>query len=239
MNFKYIIVGRQIDHGNIEYLHEQTGDINNDHEQSGVPGTPLTVEYIGQRMIELSENPIEKGTPGYDEEIRRLKSALVVRGEDGFDQNNPVLNDLLENTTLELLYDKRVEAEDELDTNTRTLVVPAKDTLKYREDRFMAQATGTGFTPPLTYKIDRLLMRNYFTDVFSEALDEFRDSDGNELNALAKQKLVNSVDDKLEVKAEFEPDTAVPTDQQIAQIIVSPTSAFHRSVGIYITEMCN
>ena len=239
MTFSYIIVGRQIDRDNVKYLHEKTGKINNSHQQNGVPGTPLTVEYIGRRMVELSENPIKKGDAGYEEEIRRLKAAMVVRGEDGFDQANPVLDELLENTTLELLYDKRDQHDGQVDTNTRILVVPAPDTLKYREDRFIAQATGTGFSPPLTYKIDRLLMRNYFTNVFAEALEEFTDAEGNELDAATKQALVESVDKKLEISAEFEPDSADPADQQIADIIENPVSAFHRSVGIYITEMCN
>lgn len=238
MDFNYIVVGRQVDHGNVKYLHTD-GSINTDHEMGGVAGAPLTVEYIGRRMTELSENPVRKGDTGYDEEIRRLKAAMVVRGEDGFNQNDPRLVELLDNTTLELLYDERTEHDGQVDKNVRTLVVPPPGTLKYREDQFVAQAEGEGFKPPLTYKIDRLLMRNYFTDVFQEALDEFTDNNGDPLSDEVKAKLLESVDDKLEVQAEFEPNPAVPTDVQIAEIIKKPVAAFHRSVGIYITEMCN
>lgn len=238
----YIIVGRRLDDDDIKYLHgagtaNETVDMN--AEKDGVAGIPLTVEFIGRTMVELSEGErLQKGTPEYDRMAGLLKHAMTVRPPTGHDPSDPELDRIWENTTIVIDYDERVSTQGQTDTNVRKLVVPVKETLAFREDEIAAMDNKPGFEPPLSYELDRRLMKAHFGSLFHDILDDARDSNNAPLSDDVKQALGKLIDERLGSMEDLA-NSADPAKQNMYAILNSPVSAFHRAVGIYITEMCN
>lgn len=235
---KYIIVGRPIDEGGTKYLHSDDSiDLN--AEKNGTAGTPLTVEFIGKTVVDLSQKPeLGRASDEYARITNLIKHALVVRGPDGHDTSDPELEDIWENTTVALEYDERKRTAGQTDENTRTLVIPAKDTLAYREQILAAQGTKVGFEPPLTYTLDKILMKVYFNKLIKKIVTEYRDESGAQLPAATQDGLLRQVDERLGSFEEIEADAEEPIELNMVDILQSPVSAFHRAVGIYITNMC-
>ena len=231
----YTIVGRKIDQGKTRYLHSD-GSIDQNPNKNGATGTALTVEFIGKKIIELSQNAhLERGSPEYLKVTEQLRNALVVKGPFNHDPNDPKLEELLDDVTVELNYDERTP----LDKNVRTLVIPAKDTLAYRETYFKEKDQIPGYEPPLTYELDRLMMRLYFNRLIKELVTEFTGTDGQPLSQADQNKMAEDVDKKLGSYDELLADAEDETELSMVRVLASPVAAFHRAIGIYITEMCD
>lgn len=231
----YTIVGRKIDQGKTRYLHaDQSIDLN--PEKDGQAGTALTVEFIGKKIIELSQKePLVNGSPEYLKVTDQLKNALVVKGPFNHDPNDPALDVLLEDVTVELKYDERTPT----NQNVRTLVIPVKNTLAYRETYFEDQEQVPGYEPPLTYELDQLMMLLYFNRLIKEIVTEFVGENGQPLSAADQEIMAKDVDKKLGSYDDLVAEAEDETELSMARILASPVSAFHRAIGIYITEMCD
>src|SRR6056297_358491 len=85
MTKPYNIVGRQIEFGDAWYRHgkDANGDdiITKNPTDNGVHGEPLTVEFIGKTMVDLSTKPVRKedDPTEYARVVRRIKHCLTVR----------------------------------------------------------------------------------------------------------------------------------------------------------------
>ncbi|OIQ35803.1 MAG: hypothetical protein BM559_01445 [Roseobacter sp. MedPE-SWchi] len=242
----YIIVGRKVDGGGAKYLHSD-GDINADPTKDGAPGKALDVEFIGKTVVELSRGgPLDEDTPAYQEATELLRQSMAVVPMDQMhDLNDPMITKIHDKFRLRLQWDERSpDAEDGVDVNTRTLVIPVQDTLAEREAYFSSQANQPGYEPPLTYTLDLLMMKHFYDGLLDKALSEVQTA-GVALTDETKAAI------KAQVNANWADSTAInndlsseeeeedPTRKSMARILSSPVSAFHRAVGIYITNMCD
>ncbi|MFY0624555.1 MAG: hypothetical protein JXQ89_22995 [Pelagimonas sp.] len=235
----YVIVGKRIDSDDMLYLHADE-TIDSSPERNGVRGEALNVEYIGKTLVELSEKPpLERGSDAYKKVVDRIKKAMMVQGPPGHTADDPALQEIWDNTTIELEYDQRTKASGEADVNVRKLVVPATGALAHKQSLFLARGKESGFQPPLTYALDRMLMKEYFNPILSSVVTEFRDEDGAPLPQATQDGLLKLVAEKFGPLPDLEDDAEDPAEQDMVRILNSPVSAFHRSVGIYITQMCN
>lgn len=238
----YIIVGRRLDDDNIKYLYGEGTEvetIDTVAEKDGVPGVPLTVEFIGRKMVELSEGPrLIEGTPEYERMTTLLKEAMTVRPPTGHDPSDPELERIWDNTRIVIDYDERVVEEGKTDANTRKLVVPVKDTLAFREDEIASMTPEPGFEPPLSYELDRRLMKAHFGSIFRDIVEDALDGSGAPLSDDVKDGLISLIDERLGSFDDLA-NSQDPAKQNMLAVLNSPVSAFHRAVGIYITEMCN
>ncbi|MBF9052188.1 hypothetical protein GTA62_19695 [Roseobacter sp. HKCCD9010] len=236
---RYLIVGRQAENGRVKYLHDD-GSIDETPEKEGVTGTPLTVELIGEVLVELSQTgPLHPADPLYRDAVRKIHGALMVVPEDGHDPNDPELDRILEATEVRLDWDTRVKVTGDTDRNTRTLVVPVAETLAWRQDLLSQDPKGPGFEPPLTYELDLILMRAHFSKLISGAIGEMTGEDGQPLTDALKERLIVQFDDLIGSFETYEQQADNPARQRGVDVLRDPVTAFHRAVGIYITNMCN
>jgi len=145
---------------------------------------------------------------------------------------------------LRLQWDERRLDRDGVDVNFRTLVIPVQNTLAEREAYFSTQANQPGYEPPLTYTLDHLMVKHFYDGLLNKALSEVQAGTA-ELSDETKDAI------KAQVNANWAASTALdndlsseeeeedPTRKSMARILSSPLSAFHRAVGIYITNMCD
>lgn len=237
MVHNYIIVGKRHDDDNMNYLHSD-GSIDTDSEKAGVRGKPLTVEFIGKKMVELAENPVAAGSAEYNRAVELIKAAMIVKGPEGHNPSDPELVKILDEMVLELGFDERVRHNGQTDKNTRTLVVPVSEALRHRQQQFAALESVPGFVPPLTYVLDRQLMKANFLEQIQQAVAEFRDTEGDALSDDDQIGILNAINLKLGSLDDQVADSD-PMKRYMENVLNEPVAAFHRAVGIYITEMCN
>lgn len=233
----YVIVGKRHDDDNMNYLHSD-GSIDTNPKKGGVLGKPLTVEFIGEKMVELAENPVKAGSAEYNRAAELIKAAMIVRGPEGHNPSDIELVKILDEMVLELAFDERIRHDGQTDKNTRILVVPVSEALKHRQQQFAALGSAPGFVPPLTYILDRQLMKANFLNQIQQAVADFRDVEGESLSDDVQMGLLNAIDLKLGSLDDQVAD-GDPMKQYMENVLNEPVAAFHRAVGIYITEMCN
>ncbi|GAA6193199.1 MULTISPECIES: hypothetical protein [Roseobacteraceae] len=242
---KYIIVGRKVDGGGTKFLHHD-GSVTTDPAKAGAAGRALDVEFIGKTVVELSRGgPLDENSPEYQKAAEVLRQAMAVLPMDPtHDLNDPEIERIHDNIQVKLVWDQRVKNTDEDDANTRTLVVPVQDTLAEREDYFSTQINQPGFEPPLTYTLDQLMIKHFFDGILDEAMNEAQTT-GTDLPDATKQAIKTRVNALWSQKTSIfqdlgsEDEEEDPTRKSMARILTSPVSAFHRAVGIYITNMCD
>jgi hypothetical protein len=233
---KYVIVGAEVDE--TKHYVKPDGTVT---AAAGPGHVPLNVEYIGKLMVTLSQLG-KAAVPAADlaRYEAQVKNALCVRplGEPDNRLTARKKQEILDNTTVSIEFETRTvpQAPATTDLNKRILVVPSDDTLKLKEAEFLADEGSAGFDPPLSYDLDRKLM---LASLEKTVLDIF--------NGFAPQLQLSD-----EVKAKFQAHVAAeikrritglvggggPADSVVNQILNSPVRAFHRSVGIYATNMC-
>ncbi|MBM1691602.1 hypothetical protein [Sulfitobacter geojensis] len=236
----YIIVGRKIDQGGTSYLHSD-GSINKSATKNGNAGEALNVEYIGKKIVELSQkDPLQKGSSEYRRETEIIRNALVIVEPDNFVSPAAELKAMLDNVTVELEYDTRVEgAGNAADTNIRKLVIPSRGSFDYRQKYFKDEAPNPGFKPPLTYTLDQQMMKLFFRKLIAEVLGDYRDENDNPLPVETREGLTKQIDKKLGNYDEIVADAEDATEKSMANVLTNPLSAFYRAVGIYTTNMCD
>ncbi len=242
---KYIIVGRKVDGGGTKFLHND-GSVTTDPAKAGAAGRALDVEFIGKTVVELSRRgPLDENSLEYQKVAEVLRQAMAILPMDStHDLNDPEIERIHDNIQVKLVWDQRVKKTDEADANTRTLVVPVQDTLAEREDYFSTQINQPGFEPPLTYTLDQLMIKHFFDRILDEAMNEAQTA-GTDLPDAAKQAIKTRVNAQWSQKTSIfedlgsEDEEEDPTRKSMARILTSPVSAFHRAVGIYITNMCD
>ncbi|MCH2069331.1 hypothetical protein [Shimia sp.] len=242
---KYIIVGRKVDGGGTKYLHHD-GEVSTDPENDGQLGTALNVEFIGKKVVELSRGgPLDEDSAEYKEAAELLKQAMaVVPMDQTHDLNDPKIAQIHENFELKLQWDERTSDAENGDVNTRTLVVPVRDTLAEREAFFSTQANQPGYEPPLTYTLDHLMVKHFYDGLLDRALTDVQAagtvlSDEAKIAIKAQLNTLWADSTALDNDLGAEDDEEDPTRKSMARILASPVSAFHRAVGIYITNMCD
>ena len=217
----YIIVGRDI--GEAKY-HLVGDNILPAADNPG--GTPLDVVYVGKLMGEMSERTGEDRKAS-EEEINRMR--LCMRAESlppgQFDEMTEEA--LIDKTEVKVVFDTRTPGDCiHEDTNTRIIVVPADGTLKTGLDQLEMPVVGKPFQPPLTYPVDENLMLSWMLDGIIEqvvSVESPEDLDGMSWHQIRKH-FADEIEAQLIKQAE---------EDKISQI-----AAFHRAVGIYMTNMC-
>lgn len=231
----YVIVGAEVDEAN-RYV-KPDGTITAD---AGAGNEPLNVEYIGALMVSLSQRG-EAAVPADDlaRYEERVKNALRVKalGGPGTPKLTPAEEqEILDKTTVSIEFESRKKTPGATDMNTRILIVPSDDTLKLKEQELLAENGRPGFDPPLSYPLDRKLMLASLEKTIVEIFNSFAPQPAltPEIRAAFK----------VHVAAEIKRRTTVldgsgaPADSVLNEIMNSPVRAFHRSVGIYATNMC-
>lgn len=232
----YVIVGAEVDEA-LSYLLPD-GSISS---VKGPGAVPLNVEFIGELMVQLSK----RRKAGVSETelktfAKQVKGALCVREIDPV--NGPRLtqaeiDEILQGTTVSILFEERDAAEGQPDRNVRLLVVPSDKTLEITEASF-AEADDPGFPPPLSYELDRRLrLANLAGDLLG-IIAAFKPSNPaawtEDLQKELEAHVRKEIDDIVITKDE----AGNPVDTVLNEIVNSPRRAFHRSVGIYSTNMC-
>jgi hypothetical protein len=229
----YVIIGREVgEQGN--YLHPN-GTIN---AHNGPHAVPLNVEFIGKLMVELSERGPQGVTMAQRRDYeRQIQAALTVR-DFSADLGQTALSateiaDILASTRVVVEFESRTTPAEAPDVNLRFLVVPADHTLKITNDQLSGQAP-VGFVPPLSYALDHhLMLANLKTDILGFVASFAQNPPAGWTQALQDALTAH-------VTAEIDKAVAFPggAGNVNNQILESPLRAFHRSTGIYATNMC-
>lgn len=244
MTKPYNIVGRQIEFDNAWYLHGPDADgndiITRNPTEDGVDGEPLTVEFIGRTMVDLSSKPIRKDDDPieYARVVQRIKYCLTVRSLIKDDIPDAELEAIWDALDVELDYDTRSPRPGEADYNQRIFVVPAEGALADKVALFEDAPVEPGFEPPLSYSLDRNVMANYFARFIDQAIDSVAGQNPTGTLLDTKDDLKQAVRDRLLVTKDTTPGQT-PLDQKKVEILTKPATAFYRAVGIYITQMCD
>ncbi len=235
---KYVIVGAEVDETTRYLKPDPEGTIT---PTAGPGHVPLNVEFIGALMVKLSQLG-KAAVPAADlvKYEAQVKNALCVKALGAPDNRltPQKKQEILDNTTVSIEFETRSAPVDAAvpDVNKRILVVPSDDTLKLKEAGLRAENGRPGFDPPLSYSLDRKLMLASLEKTIVEIF-----------NAFAPQPALTP-----EVKAAFKAHVAAEikrrntvlvgegglADSVLNEIMNSPVRAFHRSVGIYATNMC-
>jgi len=217
----YIIVGRDV--GEAKY--NLVGDNIIPSEQNP-GGTPLDVIYVGKLMGDMSER---KG----DDRVASAEEIKLIRLSMRVDSVPPgLLKDseaemILENTEIKVVFDTRTVGDCiHEDTNVRILPVPSDGTLKAGLEHLEIPPDDKPFQPPLSYPVDENLMLAYMLDEIVEKViavkepEKLKEKSWDQIRA----HIAGAIEAELTKKANED------TVKQIA--------AFHRAVGIYMTNLC-
>lgn len=235
---KYIIVGAEVDQARA-YVHGD-GTIT---AIKGTDGEPLNVEFIGQLMVDLSrrgKSNVPKAELSALEE--RVRHALTVQ-DFSTQSGGPALSDaqragILNSTTVRIEFESRRRGKTRPDRNTRILIVPSDETLEIADTILRAQGTAEGFRPPLSYEMDRALMLANLKGDILEIMREFAGTNHPDWTAALQADLEKHVEDTIRERSIFKNAAGQPATDVKNEIMTSPLRAFHRSVGIYATNMC-
>lgn len=218
---EYIIVGRDI--GEAKF-HLVGGNIIAAEKDPG--GMPLDVVYIGKVIAEMSEREgVGRVTSAGEKELVRhcMRVDSIPPGQLSAAEEDTILA----NTSVEILFETRTAGKIlQEDQNTRILVVPADGTLKAGLDGLEMPAVDKPFEPPLTYPIDKDLMLGWMQESIVEVVvnvGEPADPSGMDWH---------------EIRKHFADEIEKRLDQMMAEDQPSQIAAYHRAVGIYVTNMC-
>ncbi|MDQ7261219.1 hypothetical protein NM680_05325 [Paracoccus sp. PS-1] len=235
---KYIIVGAEVDQPEA-WLHKD-GSIS---PRKGSDGEPLNVEYIGRLMVELSQRG-KAGVPKAELDAleERVKRALVVQDFSVHD-GGAALSDaereaILNSTTVRIEFESRRRGSKKPDRNTRILVVPSDETLGIADAMLRAQGEAEGFRPPLSYELDRALMLAGMQTEILEMVREFAGKATPGWTPALQAALEAHMEEAIRERSRFKDGNGRPAKDVKNEIMSSPLRAFHRSVGIYATNMC-
>ncbi|WP_199260330.1 hypothetical protein [Paracoccus binzhouensis] len=237
-NRKYIIIGAEVDQAEA-FLHKD-GSIS---ARKGRDGEPLNVEFIGRLMVELSQRgkaAVPKAELDALEE--RVKNALIVQ-DFSTQSGEAALSDaereaILENTTVRIEFESRRRGRRKPDRNTRILVVPSDETLGIADAMLRAQGESEGFRPPLSYELDRALMLASLKTEILEMVREFAARAHPDWSSDLQAALESHMEEAIRDRSLFKDPAGQPARDVKNEIMASPLRAFHRSVGIYATNMC-
>lgn len=217
----YIIVGRDVGEAKYNLV---GGNIIPAEQNPG--GTPLDVVYVGKLMGDMSER---KGAErvASPEEIELMRLSMRVDSVPPGLLKDSEADLILENTTIEVVFDTRTEGDCmHEDANIRIMAVPADGTLKAGLEQLEIPPDDKPFQPPLSYPVDENLMLAYMLDNIIEKViaveepENLQDMSWDQIRA----HIADTIEDELSKQAEED------TVKQIA--------AFHRAVGIYMTNLC-
>ena len=220
-NDDYIIVGRDV--GQAKF-HLVGGNILPASPNPG--GTPLDVVYIGKLIGEMSERT-GKDRKASEAEIELMRLCMRAESIPAGQLDEQKEDALLRNTDIKVLFETRERGECiHEDRNTRIMVVPADGTLKSGLDDLQMPVVGKPFEPPLTYPIDKNLMLSWLLDGVIELVVNVESPEAPE--TMNWHQIRKHFADRIEERlvAQANEDT------------VSQVAAFHRAVGIYVTNMC-
>ncbi|KRW96141.1 hypothetical protein [Paracoccus sp. MKU1] len=235
---KYIIIGAEVDQPEA-WLHKD-GNIS---AEKGADGEPLNVEYIGRLMVELSQRG-KSGVPKAELDAleERVKRALVVQDFSAHDGAAPLSDAereaILDGTTVRIEFESRRRGSRKPDRNTRILVVPSDETLGIADAMLRAQGEVEGFRPPLSYELDRALMLAGMQTEILEMVREFAARAEPGWTPALQAALEAHMEQAIHERSRFKDGSGRPAKDVKNEIMSSPLRAFHRSVGIYATNMC-
>ncbi len=218
---EYIIVGRDV--GEAKY-HLVGDNIIPAVQNPG--GTPLDVVYIGKLIGEMSERTGENRI-ATEAEIKLMRLCMRADSLPPGALDEQTEEALIENTDIKVLFETRIPGDClQGDKNTRVLVVPSDGTLKTGLEQLEMPVVGKPFQPPLTYPIDENLMLSWMLDGIVEQVVNVESPDG--LGDMSWHQIRKHFADEIEAQL----------IKQAEEDKVSQIAAFHRAVGIYVTNMC-
>jgi len=199
-------------------------------------GTLLTVEHIGEIMVEMSKDRAMMADPARcanrEAVVKAALSVFEIHGETLSDAEKDAL---LAATEVQIVFETRFTRAD-TEVNKRVLVVPADGTLKDKLATLGQGPVDTNTRPPLSYQLDEFLMWRYLKGDMREMLSSFFATPEGQaaLGALPdlQAQMLSHIDQKIADR------TAFPENDIKEQIMSDRVRAYHRSVGIYATNMC-
>lgn len=233
----YIIVGTEVDQPQA-WLHKD-GTIT---ARQGRDGEPLNVEFIGRLMVELSargKGDVSKSELAALEE--QVRQALIVQDfsthSGSAAMTDKERDEILKHTKVRIEFEDRRRRK-KGDRNTRILVVPSDETLGITDALLRSQGQAQGFRPPLSYELDHALMLASMKTEILEMVREFAGKQEPGWTSALQAALEAHMEQAIEQRSVFKDGNGQPAKDIKNQIMSSPLRAFHRSVGIYATNMC-
>lgn len=218
---EYIIVGRDVGEAKFHLV----GD-NILPAQDNPGGTPLDVVYIGKLIGEMSERT-GADRKASDAEINLMRLSMRADSLPAGELDEMTENALIENTEIKVVFDTRTPGDcTHNDKNTRVIVVPADGTLETGLDQLEIPAIGKPFQPPLTYPVDENLMLSWMLDNIIEQVVSVESPE--DLDAMNWHQIRKHFADEIEAQL-----TKKANEDTVSQI-----AAYHRAVGIYMTNLC-
>lgn len=218
---EYIIVGRDV--GEAKY--HLVGD-NIIAAETNPGGTPLDVIYIGQLIAKMSERT-GAARAASDEELKLMRLCMRAESVPAGLLKESEANLIVENTEIKVIFETRTAGDCiHEDTNTRVLVVPSDGTLKAGLEELEMPVVGKPFEPPLTYPVDKNLMLSWMLEGIIEQVVNVESPEG--LEGMNWHQIRKHFADEIEAQLIKE-----ANEDKVSQI-----EAFHRAVGIYVTNMC-
>lgn len=237
----YVIIGAEVGMARKALLGDQIVDAGTKD------AIPLDVEFIGRLMVELSRRGPENVTAlQRAAHEAQVKAAMMLQPLTTTSTAPPLTpaekEAILEATRVEIRFEQREDKNaggPGAEVNTRILVVPADRTLGLKQDELEMLAEAPGFQPPLSYELDHALMVSFFANRLEQLIASFHPDPVAGWTEALKTALLTHLrawiaDQTLPVNAAGEP----ALEDARALILSSPVRSFHRSVGIYATNMC-
>ena len=218
---EYIIVGRDVGEAKFHLVGD---NIIAADENPG--GTPLDVIYIGKLIGDMSERT-GKRRKASKKEKKLIRLCMRADSIPSGMLSEAQEQEILDNTKIKVRFEKRKPGGTITDDkNTRILVVPSDGTLKAGLDELQMPVVGKPFEPPLTYPIDKNLMLSWMLNGIIEKVVNVESP--AELDSMNWHQTRKHFADSIEAQL----------IQQADEDKVSQIAAFHRAVGIYVTNMC-
>ncbi len=227
----YCIIGAEVDETR-DYLHPDGS-----FSSTPTPGAEaLNVEFIGRMMVRLSQQGAAALTAKDREAVRR---ALRVKELDHSKTLTDAQKaDILANTTVQITFETRTSHPGKPDANLRILVVPSDNTLAIADKALSNSPHSPNDPPPLTYELDKKLMLASLKGKILEMLGGFAINPEPGWTTALQTALVAHMTAALDEESQFFENNGDPHIGPKTDILNSPLRAFHRSVGIYATNMC-
>lgn len=235
---QYVIVGAEVDQAERWLLPDGTIA-----DQPGPGAVPLNVEFIGRLMVELSmRGKAQLSRQDLDRAQEQVRAALMVQDFSALDGSAGLTDaeraEILEHTTVRIEFESRSRDACSPDRNTRILVVPSDRTLEITQEMLERQGETEGFRPPLSYELDKALMLASLKSEILSMVREFAGKAPDEWTPEMQAALEAHMAEAVAERSVFKDGGGLPADDVKNEIMSSPMRAFHRSVGIYATNMC-
>ncbi len=220
-NKDYIIVGRDVGEAKFHLV----GD-NILPAADNPGGTPLDVIFIGKLIGEMSERTGDDRKAS-EEELKLMRLCLRADSMPAGLFDEMTEEALLDRTEVQVKFETRTPGDCiHEDKNVRIIVVPADGTLKTGLEQLEMPVVGKPFQPPLTYPVDENLMLSWMLDGIIEKVVAVESPE--DLSNMSWHQIRKHFADAIETEL-----TKQANEDTVGQI-----SAFHRAVGIYMTNLC-